>query len=124
MIYCYTETEPDKKKKALTVTNLSASYISTQVLTEFANTIKRKFSVPSDKIIQALQEVRQNLNVFVNKPDTIEYACIISEKYQFSFYDSLIIAAALQTNCKILYSKDMQHEQIIENKLKIINPLL
>lgn len=124
LIYCYTDTEPEKKRKALTVAEMPDSHISTQVLTEFANTLKRKFSITSDGIILALKEVRKNFKVFVNKPDTIEYACSISEKYKFSFYDSLIIAAALHSDCKILYSEDMQHKQIIKQKLKIVNPLL
>ncbi len=46
----------------------------------------------------------------------------IREKYRYSYYDSLVISAALYANCTVLYSEDMQHGQIIENKLKIVNP--
>ena len=46
----------------------------------------------------------------------------IRSKYQYSYYDSLIIATALESKCNILYSEDMHHGQIIENSLKIINP--
>ena len=46
----------------------------------------------------------------------------IKEEYKLQFYDSLIIATALENSCSILYSEDMQHGQIIENSLKIINP--
>ncbi len=42
----------------------------------------------------------------------------------FSNWDSLIIAAALQANCYTLYSEDMQHEQIIDDTLTIVNPFL
>ena len=42
-------------------------------------------------------------------------------RYQFSFYDSLIVAAALSAGCKRLLSEDMQHGQRIES-LTIINP--
>ena len=35
----------------------------------------------------------------------------------------MIVASALEAKCEILYSEDMQHGQIIEGKLKIINPL-
>ena len=47
---------------------------------------------------------------------------MIRSKYKYSYYDSLIIATALESKCKILYSEDMHHGQIIENSLKIINP--
>ena len=45
-----------------------------------------------------------------------------SEKYNFSYYDSIIVSTALENECNIVYSEDMQHSQIIENKLTIINP--
>ena len=45
----------------------------------------------------------------------------IQERYQYSFYDSMIIAAALEGNCKTLYSEDLQHDQKIES-LTIIDP--
>lgn len=51
-------------------------------------------------------------------------ACRIADKDKFSYYDSLIIVAALECNCKILYTEDLQHNQIIENSLTVINPLL
>jgi predicted nucleic acid-binding protein len=48
----------------------------------------------------------------------------IHQKYQYSYYDSLIIASALENQCDILYSEDMQHQQLIENRLLIFNPFL
>jgi predicted nucleic acid-binding protein len=39
----------------------------------------------------------------------------------FSFWDALIVEAALQVDCKILFSEDMQDERQI-GRLKIINP--
>jgi len=44
-------------------------------------------------------------------------------RYQFSFYDSLIVAATLEAGCKTLYSEDMQHGQKIE-QLTISNPFM
>ena len=51
-------------------------------------------------------------------------ALTIKEHYQFSFYDSLIIASALELDYVVLYSEDMQHGQIIDEQLKITNPFL
>lgn len=45
-------------------------------------------------------------------------------KYRTSYCDSLILAAALEADCQILYSEDMQHGQVIENTLKIVNPFV
>jgi predicted nucleic acid-binding protein len=57
-----------------------------------------------------------------NTQSTIFLACDIAKRYGYSYYDSLIIASTLECNCSVLYSEDMQHGQIIENSLKIINP--
>jgi len=49
-------------------------------------------------------------------------ACDIAKRYSYSYYDSLIISAALEANCDTLYSEDMQNGQIIEKVLRIVNP--
>jgi predicted nucleic acid-binding protein len=46
----------------------------------------------------------------------------LKNKYNLQYYDALIIATALENNCNILFSEDMQDKLIIENKLTIINP--
>jgi len=46
----------------------------------------------------------------------------IAERYGFSFYDSLIVGAALLADCPTLYSEDLQHGQKIENRMVIANP--
>ena len=46
----------------------------------------------------------------------------VQERWKFGFYDSLIVAAALEAGCKRLLSEDMQHGQRIEG-LRILNPL-
>jgi len=124
LIYCYTIDEPEKHKKAVETTQSPNSFISTQVLTKFSNTLKKKFGYEWSKIELSLNEVSSGFNVYINKPATIEQASRIANKYNFSFYDSLIIAAALSCNCTILFSEDMRHDQIIDNRLKITNPFL
>jgi predicted nucleic acid-binding protein len=47
----------------------------------------------------------------------------IKNRWRFSFYDSLIISAALEAKCNILYSEDLQHNQKV-GELTIINPYL
>jgi predicted nucleic acid-binding protein len=45
----------------------------------------------------------------------------IHGRYSISFYDSLMVAAALKGNCKYLISEDMQDGLVIEGKLTIVN---
>lgn len=122
LVYCYTEDEPVRSKKALAVCGVPNAFISTQVLTEFSNILKKKFDFSWKDIELTLNEISSDFNVHVNKPATVEQACRIADKYKYSFYDSLIVSAALACNCNILYSEDMQHGQVIEDRLKIINP--
>jgi len=53
---------------------------------------------------------------------TVFSAWKLREKYKYSYWDSLILASALESSCSIIYSEDMQHGQVIEDNLKIINP--
>jgi len=60
------------------------------------------------------------LHIITHK--TVRTAFDIAEKYGYSYYDSQVIACALETGCTVLYSEDLQHNQIIENTLRIVNP--
>ena len=101
----------------------STGCISFQVIQEFINVATRKFTIPlsipdSEKYLNAV--LSPLCEVFVSI-DLYSRSLELMERWQFSFYDSLIVAAALQADCSILYSEDLQHEQKLE-KLTIINP--
>jgi predicted nucleic acid-binding protein len=46
----------------------------------------------------------------------------LAERYGFSLFDATIVALALNAGCKILCSEDLQHDQLIANRLRIGNP--
>ena len=115
-------TELDKQEKARRVASESDAIISTQVLKEFINTLRRKFKLDWINIRRAVEEVKQNFPVYLNSEHTIDKACDIAERYGYSFYDSLILSAALETGCTNLYLEDLQDQQKIEGQLTIINP--
>jgi len=98
------------------------NFISIQVLNEFNNTCFRKGLLPPDGIEFSVKEYADMFNVAVLNVETVINALKIKQIYQYSYYDSLIIATALQNDCNILYSEDMHNSQKIENKLTIINP--
>lgn len=60
----------------------------------------------------------------VVQPSTIEHALHLAQAYRYSYYDSLILAASLEKTCHVLYSEDMQHQQVIEQQLTIVNPFI
>lgn len=122
LVYAYSNTEPDKQAIARNLIAESVSYVSTQVLKELTNTLTKKFHNSWQEAKNAVLESSKNNLLYTNEIQTILNACDIADKYKLSFYDSLILAAALECDCNILYSEDMHDTQIIEGKLKIINP--
>ena len=124
LIYAHTTLDQSKQQRIQQLIAEEYTFISTQVLKETANVLFRKFRFPWMTIQQVLQEMQQNNQVYTNTAMTIQLACGIAQRYQFSFYDSLIIGSALEAGCITLYSEDMQHEQVIEKRLTIRNPFL
>lgn len=125
LIYSYSDLFPDKQTKARKLINdVDNVFISTQVLNEFVSAFVKKLKAEWPDIMKSLDEITENYNVFINTPDTVKEGCKIAQKHHFSFYDSLIISAALECGCNILSSEDLHHGQLIENKLKIVNPFV
>ncbi len=122
LVYLSSKNEIKKNIATKFLYKLSNAVISTQVLGEFSNVAIRKKILTSDKLIEYLKHFERSFDVTVITEKTIISAIKIKEKYKFSFWDSMIISAALQANCNILYSEDMHHNQIIEQKLTIVNP--
>lgn len=90
---------------------------------ETTNTLYKKFQFAWPDIRTVLNEAATNNSLHINSASTIDDACRIAERYGFSFYDSLIIAAALESGCTRLISEDLQNGQVIDNVLTIENPL-
>ena len=115
----------DKVKKTISKEILGSNYnISTQVLNEFSNISIKKFKLLIENIKEIIDKISEETTIFIFSKNTIIDALRLKEKYKFQYYDSLILATALENGCTILYCEDMQHNQIIENQLKIINPFL
>jgi predicted nucleic acid-binding protein len=97
--------------------------ISVQVLNEFLAVARRKMRMPWEDVIEALDAIR----ILFPYPvaitiETHEGTLEIAQKYGLGIYDSLIVAAAIETHCSALYSEDLQDGQIINGKLTIRNP--
>lgn len=99
--------------------------ISFQVVQECLNTMIRKAEIPMDRdeinvymktVLIPLWSVYPSIKLYQKCLD-------IQERYKFSFYDSLIIAATLEAGCTTLYSKDLQHGQQIDT-VTVHNPFI
>ena len=124
ILYSYSHINDNKNIVAKELIRNYYGVISTQVLQEMCNVLIKKFRLDEHSIFKTLTELNKNFKVEINRSQTINSALQIHFKYDFSYYDSLIIASALQNECSILYSEDLHHNQKIEKTLTIINPFI
>lgn len=98
--------------------------ISVQVLNEFTSVATRKFKMSYPEVREALQIVKAVCQIHPLSVAIHERGLDIAERYGFSWYDSLIVGAALVAECDCLYSEDLQHGQVVDNQLRIVNPFI
>lgn len=130
-IYAFLDSEKDHEKQRKILTLLeeipadSTVISSVQVVNEFHWILFRKYGI-DEATIKA--KVTKGLAVFASVVPldfrVYQDAFRIRDKYNISFWDSLIVASALDNKCTLLYSEDMQHGLLIDNKLKVVNPLV
>lgn len=96
--------------------------ISVQVLNEFTAVAIRKLGLSYSEVREVLGTVRNLCVTHALAVEHHEKGTEIAERYGFSFYDSVIVASALLAGCKILYSEDLQHRQVIDKQLTVLNP--
>jgi predicted nucleic acid-binding protein len=95
--------------------------VSVQVLNEFASVATRKLAMTIPEIREILSTIRAVCVVRSLDIETHELGLEMAERYGFSIYDGLIVAAAVRARCAILYTQDLQQGQVID-QLTIQNP--
>lgn len=96
---------------------------SLQGLNEFANVARRKLGMSWDEIRDSIETIRVLCPTILPMDfETHVEGRRIAQRHAFSFYDALMIAAALRGGCEILWSEDLQHGLTIEGRLQIRNP--
>jgi len=98
--------------------------VSTQVVSEYLNVMKRLLSIPKFELLELCAQWMNECHIQIVEKSTVNIAKQIVQRYDFQLFDSIIVAAALEANCKILYSEDMQHNMKIDRQLTIINPFI
>lgn len=98
--------------------------VSVQVLNEFAAVAMRKLKMPLRDVREILDTIRAVCGVEPITLATHERGLAINERYGFSLYDSMIVASALIVDVKVLYAEDLQHGQVIDGQLRVVDPFL
>ncbi len=124
LIYWLSEDEPEKKAIIAQILEKYQCVISTQVLNELCNVLLRKFHRTGVEVQQLIAELKKMFPVQEITVRTIDHALRLHTQYRYSYFDSLMLASALETSCRIIFSEDMQHQQMIKKSLQIINPFV
>ncbi len=98
-------------------------HISTQVVNEVCINLMRKADKDNEYIFQFSRDFIGSYSMHNQTADDLLTASSLRLDYRFSYWDSLIVASALNNECEVLYSEDIQHGLKVYNKLVIENPL-
>ena len=96
--------------------------ISVQVLNEAANVLRRKRRLSWPQIGTFLSTLRDLLQVRPLDIATHDTGLALVQRFGFSIYDGMIVAAALNAGCEVLWSEDMHDGLLIDKRLRITNP--
>jgi predicted nucleic acid-binding protein len=126
LVYVRDRTDEDKQRRAAewlaSLWEARVGRLSVQVLQEYYVVMTRKLDPPRPQ-----EEVREDVLALtawrptVVEPALMEQAWDIEDRFGLSWWDALIVAAALASRCRYLLSEDFQDGQVIDG-LTIVNP--
>ncbi len=126
-VYAWDRSDPRRAVAAALLPELLEAgrlRVSVQVLREFFVTVTRKVKVPLsvDDALLALEDLAAG-GVQAEDEPMIRHAVTLQRDHRLSFWDALIVAAALRAGARTLYTEDLDDGQVIEG-LRVVNPFL
>lgn len=97
-------------------------FISTQVINEVCVNLIKKAGFGEAQISGLIESFYEEYPVVEIDSTILLAASSLRQKYSFSYWDSLIVASAIESGVEILYSEDLQNGLLVEGRLKIVNP--
>jgi len=114
--------EQHKRAKARELLAMEGGGLSVQVQAEFYVNATTKFKLPHAKVVGILESL-DSYPVLALTPALFWAALEIKDRYRLSYWDSAILAAALELGCHTVYSEDLNHGQIYAG-VRVINPFV
>lgn len=113
--------EPRHPQALKLIENAARLVVSTQVLGEYYNAMLRN-RIPDALIVKNLAGIVALCQLRPVDLAVVQAAAELRQRYGYSYWDSQLLAAALSEDCDTFYSEDMQADQIIDGRLRIVNP--
>jgi len=116
------KSEEQKRVKARELLSMEGVGLSVQVQAEFYVNATTKFKLPHAKVVGILESLDSYPVLAVT--EAVFWAALqLKERYKLSYWDSAILAAALELGCHTVYSEDLNHGQSYAG-VRVINPFL
>jgi predicted nucleic acid-binding protein len=126
LVYADDKAAPAKQRRSIELIaqhrRARTGVLSLQVLQEYFVAVTRKLHVEAT-IARRKVELLAELDVFVPDVDDVLAAIDVHRLHGFSFWDALVLRAAKEAACTVLYSEDLQPGRSIDG-VKIVNPFL
>lgn len=98
--------------------------ISVQVVSEFLNVCRIKLGMDMPTRHKLARELIAGCSVVALEPRVVEKAMEVETQAQISYWDALIVAAALLSGCDTLYTEDLEHGRTFDGQLTVVNPFV
>ncbi len=126
LIYAVAEDAPLKRLAARAVVDLGVAgeeiVLSSQVLQEFASNLVGKARLPLSRVRDLVLALPTHRLITIDS-DLVVQSISLIDRYQLSYWDACIVAAAQLADCRVLYSEDLQHGMKF-GTLRVVNPFL
>ena len=122
LVYAFSAQDAAKRATARTFAETEGAHVSTQVLSELANVLTRRFGISARETRERILNIANACEVVQVTPAIVLDALRIMERFHFGFFDSQIIASALSAGASVLYTEDLQHGQVLDGSLTIRSP--
>jgi predicted nucleic acid-binding protein len=123
-LYAFVDSDnaPPQHRLAREVVSHAGIAVSAQVINETCVNLIKKAGTSEATIRQLITSFYSKYAVVEIDQAVLLNASLLREKYNLSYWDSVIVASALRAGCDVLYTEDMQHGLQIEDSLTIVNP--
>lgn len=98
--------------------------ISVQVINEFLSVCRVKLGLDTATRHRLVNELLAGCNVAVLDTRIVTKAMELESQSGISYWDALIVGTALLSGCDTLYSEDLQHGQVFEGRVTVLNPFI
>jgi len=122
-VFVYTQSSGESVKRDIALKALEKYNCCTsiQVFNEISNVMTRKLKMPIAEVKQIITAINDRCEISFISFETIQKALDLKAVYGYSYYDSLILATAVLSDCSYIFSEDLQDGQIVDNRVEIVN---